>query len=144
MSSIIEVCNELVRVVRKVEGLEKVDGPRNSFNNYPFAVVFPGSGSWTKATHTSRNGPPTYGGEQSILIDCHVQRAQLDSALARIEHLPDAIPAAIMLDMLETKLGGTTQEVQEIKWLLTTLGWGSVETLGYRFTVTVKLQKDVE
>jgi hypothetical protein len=48
----------------------------------------------------------------------------------------DSIPDALMSDMIDTQWQNTIDTFDAINWTFGTLGWGAVETIGFRFVIS--------
>ena len=130
------VIDEVQAICRTVSGIKGAPSyAPEQINLYPFAVAYPGDGEVEfgalgemKALH-------------NVIVEVHVARKDLPVDLQRVSGFVDSIPAALMDD---PTLGGSCDTFQSIRYRFSQLGWGGVETIGYRFTVVnVKVRTEL-
>jgi len=104
--------------------------PPESANQFPFAVSYPRTGraefasaGWANYFHT-------------LFCEIHISRQLLPQAIATALPYAELLPSAIMAD---PTLGGTVNEVREVRYTFGRLEWGGVDTIGFRFEIDVKL-----
>ena len=109
--------------------------PPESLNVYPFCVAYAGSGSWEYGPMGDKKGI------QNIVLELHVARKDLARDIAAAMAYCESIPNAIMAD---PTLGGTVNTISgPIVYTFGALSWAGTDTLGFRWTIPVKLQSAI-
>jgi hypothetical protein len=136
MSSIQDAIDAINVLLRAVSGIRVVpDDPPDSMNIYPFAVVYPGSGTWDQGVPGERLGLC------SLIVELHVARRDLPTAVQHALTFADTVPDALMAD---PTLTGSVSTYGVIEWTFGPLAWGDTPTIGWRYTLTnVKIREDI-
>ena len=71
-------------------------------------------------------------GLRSIIIEIHVSRLDLPRDLQEVMGFADSVPLALLAD---PTLGGTCSTFEQIDYDFGPLGYGSMETIGFRFVI---------
>jgi hypothetical protein len=130
-----QILQAIVSVVRSVSGINGVpDYPPDQIPEraFPFAVVYPGNG-----THAfGVPGEKLYLGE--FVIEVHVARKNLPAAVQGVIDYGDAVPAALMDDIVNGNILRTAglDTFGSVQQTFGELDWGDMQTLGYRFILT--------
>jgi len=131
MADLSAVIAQVATTLAGVSGIRKAPvNPEEQMNVFPFAVVYPLEGVSTFGTPGERLAL------DSIVIEVHVARKDLPRDVATSLPFADSVPAALMSDMTATQWAGTIDTYEAINWTFTALGWGGIETLGFRFTIS--------
>ena len=69
---------------------------------------------------------------RSIVIEIHVSRLDLPRDLQEVMGYADSVPSALLAD---PTLGGTCSTFESIDYDFGPLGYGSMETIGFRFII---------
>jgi len=102
--------------------------PLESFNEFPFAITFQGPSRY--------EGGPVKQQFITLITEIHVSRANLPVNIAKVAGYGDTFPAAIWAD---PTLAGTVTCVNAVRCAgLAPLGYGDMETIGFRFEIDVK------
>jgi len=134
--SLQNVIDNVQAACRKIKGIKGAPSyAPEQINLYPFVVAYPGEGEIEfgavgemKALH-------------NVVVEVHVARKDLPTDLRRVSGFVDSIPAALMDD---PTLGGSCDTFQTIRYRFSQLGWGGMDTIGYRFTVAgVKIRTNL-
>lgn len=126
--------NAIAEIQSIVGALHGVRGaptePPEQMSVFPFVVCYPRRGRWQQYT------PETKRGTHEIAIEVHLPRGQeLARAVAAAMGYADSVPNALMRAMR----GGALQHIQafgDIEYTFGPLGWGGLETIGWRFVMT--------
>jgi len=129
MATLQSAIDEIQTEVRALSGIRSApDEPPDQMGAYPFAVAYAGKGVWSSQT------PETKVGLHDIVIELHVARKDLARDVTSAMSYSDSIPNAIMLALKD----GTFSAIEtfaDIAYEFVGMGWGGVDTLGFRFTV---------
>jgi len=131
-----KACKEIVDEIQTISSIRSApEDPPDKPALFPFVVTYPESGTY-------RQGPArVMTGLHNILIELHVARKDLPRDYATIMNLIDVIPYELNL-LLNDGGFSTIQTWDNIEYVLGTLMWNGVETLGVRYTMTeVKIHK---
>lgn len=98
---------------------------------FPFAVVYP-------ATGNAQGGP--MGGifrdaTHNIIAEIHTARKYLPKDIVAIQGFYDLFIDALKAD---PTLTGAVKLITALDYQFGALGWGGVDTIGWRFTITVR------
>lgn len=131
MATLETVLAEAMEVVAAVTGIRSAPSlPTDNFNALPFAVGYPKAG-------ISSFGVP---GERlcldSIVIELHVARTDLAGSMDVAFPYADSIPNALHKAYKDDQWDGSIDTFEDVQWEFGNLGWGSLNTIGFRFTVT--------
>lgn len=115
--------------VGAVEGIRLAPAyPPEQANVYPFAVCYPGSGSWTrmsgwkKAMHT-------------VNLEIHWPRKDLYRDVERAVEYAETIPNDLLSD---PTLGGNCETITDMSYSFGAMTYGGVDTIGWRYSITYK------
>lgn len=132
-----EIANAVAALQALVGSIPGIRGapstPPDQINAFPFAVAYPASGDW------QRTRPGTREGTQKIICEVHFSRVNL------AEDVREALPYG---DLVAEKLlnhltlSGTVFDVERVDWTFGPMRWGAVDTIGWRFTVSVRMMAD--
>lgn len=103
----------------------------------PAVVVFPLNGSWDLGAASPPSGSAARNGHHTIAVDLHIQRSDLALNIATALPYADSIPQRLVLGFRADRFDGTVQNMPEIRYELTELNWGGMQTLAWRFSVDV-------
>ena len=131
MATLAQVIERVATVLASVPGIRRAPiNPEEQMNVFPFGVVYPLDGE-------SQFGTP---GERleldSIAVELHVARKDLPRDVQGALPFVDSIPDALMSDMISTQWANTIDTFESISWTFGPLGWGGMDTLGFRFTIS--------
>lgn len=138
-----DVIAELIAIVSEVPGIAGAGEPKDAQNEYPFIVVYPGSGTWNWGTADGGRGRPGIYGPQVINLDIHVMRNNLEDNIEELKPFTDEVTLRLFAAFHEDRFNHTVHRLVAVRWNLTSLGWGSDETIGYRCMVDTVLQQEV-
>jgi hypothetical protein len=93
---------------------------------YPFAVTYASGGVWEFGPAGDKKGL------HSVTVELHVARKELPRDVAKAMPFGDTIPNALMRD---PTLGGTASTFGRIRYSFGPLGWGGMDTIGFRFVL---------
>ena len=118
-------------IVSAIPGIHAApDYPPETMNDFPFAVAYPGDGNHTVGTLVNNTGERKFLGQ--IVLEVHVSRADLPSAVQASIGFGDSIPNALLKN---PTLNGTISTFESITQTFGELDWDSAQTLGYRFII---------
>lgn len=131
--SLQDAITQLQTIIGELDGIRQAPTTApDKITQFPFAVAYPGGGSfdlrssgWYKGLHT-------------IILEVHIARKDLPRDIATAMPFIELIPAA--LDANPTLNGAVDTIVSPITYQFQELGWeGDVLTLGFRFNIQVKI-----
>lgn len=134
MATIDDALLEIVREIRNVRDLRRVpEEPPENNDQFPFAVVYPASGSFNKESAGWMIGL------HNINIELHVARKDLPRDYTQLVTLYDRIPYQLESGLENSRFTAITTW-RNITYTFGALNWGGVDTLGVVYTMTdVKL-----
>jgi hypothetical protein len=122
-----DIIDTIQSAVAAVEGIRYApDAPPESVSVFPFVTTYPASGGWA---------PETFDGgksEHQVVCELHIARKDLPRNISEALGYADTIPAVIW-----ALFGGDTS-VTATRYDFTAMEWGGVETIGFRWTVSVE------
>ena len=131
--SIDDACKEIQNIVSAVSGIEFApDYPPDQVNRFPAAIVFAGSGTVTK------EGAGAIRGLHQITLELHYQAKNRARAVAALNPLARLIYRALMDDD-NFSLNSTVDTINSIDYEFGPLGYDSTDTIGYTFSIDVKI-----
>ena len=130
----------VVDIVGAISGIQEApDYPPENISVFPFAVAYPGDGEHIVGTLVNSTGERKFLGQ--IVVEVHVARADLPSAVQSSIGFGDSVPNALLKN---PTLNGTVSTFQSITQTFGELDWDEVKTLGYRFIINgVKIQTTI-
>lgn len=136
MATLQDAVGGLMTLVDAVSGIrEAPDYAPESIKTFPFAVGYAKSGTFEFGVAGEMKGL------HDIVVEVHVARKNLRSALKTAMGFSDSVPAAVMAD---PTLGGNVDTFEEITYEFGALDYGGAQTIGFRFTVkNVKIRTDL-
>lgn len=139
------VTARLVAELRAVPGLEGLtEEPREQLNRNPMLVAYPGTGDWQLGTASGgASGRPMRWCRPLLYVEVHVVRKDLPRDFRKLLPFGDSVPAAIYAAYARDRLGGTVVLLHRVSFTFGALGWGEVETIGWRFTVEVSIEEEI-
>lgn len=103
-------------VVGAISGIQAApDTPTESINQFPFAVCYPATGTWSPVSAGWMKGLHT------IVLEVHISRADLSTGVAQA--LPYLLKVANAL-LEDTTFSGTVQTFKELRYTFGRLVWG--------------------
>lgn len=122
---------QVVSIVGGIAGIrEAPQYPPENIGDFPFAVAYPGDGEHTVGTLVNSTGERKFLGQ--IIVEVHVSRADLPSAVQASIGFGDSVPNALLKN---PTLNGTVSTFQSITQTFGELDWDAMKTLGYRFII---------
>ncbi len=108
--------------------------PPESADAYPFAIAYPESGVFQRMTDWDK-------GLHTIVVEIHVNPANLPTAVAAALPYIEAYPALLLAD---PTLAGAVQTIQAseeapLTYKFGRMSYAGVDTIGVQFKVTVKI-----
>jgi hypothetical protein len=117
------------------------DEAPESINVFPFVVCYPSSGEWRSDIPGAKIGLHT------ITVELHVARKDLPRDIQKAMAYSESIPNALLKAVATTagdRFAGTIATFDRITYTFGPLGWGGMETFGFRFQISgVKMQSDI-
>ncbi len=138
MATLQSAIDEIQAQIRTLSGIRAApDEPPDQISAYPFVVAYASSGEWRFQT------PETKVGLHDIVVELHVARKDLPRDVQNAMSYSDSIPNAIMLALKDGTFSAI-ETFERITYEFVSLGWGGVDTIGFRFTVVgVKLSSTI-
>lgn len=131
MTTVLGAVQAIQDVAITVTGIKQApDYPPEQINEFPFALCYPGSGSFGDGPAGSRLGLHT------IILEIHTARGQLPYAVAAVIGYGDAVTAALLSDRTLARAVDCING--PITYTFGPLGWGGQDTIGWRFSIPVK------
>jgi hypothetical protein len=140
MASLETVIAQVQTYVATLTGIRKAPSqPPEQMNAFPFAISYPSSGTWRMAPAGSKTGL------HNIAIEIHVMRKDLPRDFDKAMDYSDILPNLLFLKLKDdNKWNFTIDTFGAISYTFGPLGYGGVDTLGFRFIVEeVKVQSNV-
>lgn len=136
MGTQLAVIQAIQDTVITVTGIrEAPDYPPEQVSDFPFAVAFPAEGDHNFGVVGER----MFLGD--IVLEIHVSRVDLPTAVENSIGFGDTIPDALMAD---PTLNGTCDTFEKIHQSFGALNWGEIQTIGYRFTIrNIKIRTNI-
>lgn len=136
--ALLDAVNEIIAEIQTISGIRRVpEQPPENNDQFPFAIVYPGTGSYHQAPAVVMTGL------HNVTIELHVSRKDLPRDYSTVMNLIDKIPEELM------KLhnaGGFSDLATfgDIEYSFGSMIWAGVDTLGVRYTMTdVKVQTNL-
>lgn len=118
-------------IVSAIPGIHAApDYPPEQINDFPFSIAYPGDGEHVVGTLFNNTGERKFLGQ--IILEVHVSRADLPSAVQASIGFGDSIPNALLKN---PTLNGTVSTFASITQTFGELDWDITKTLGYRFII---------
>ena len=136
MASIRDAVAQIQENVDAVSGMRAAPtDPPESIRYFPFAVSYLEGGTWEVGPAGIKTGLHT------IVCEVHVARKNdLAREVKKAMDYSDNIPNDLLDDIT---LGGTVETIVEMRYDFGPMGWGGVDTVGFRFYITVKMQSAI-
>lgn len=129
---------EIVDELQTISGIRRVpDAPPENNEQFPFAVVYPLTGTYQQEmTHFLK-------GLHSINIELHVARKDLPRDYAQVMELIDTIPYELTKKLKDGEYSNLAT-LGVIEYVFGPLEWAGVPTLGVTYTINnVKIETAV-
>jgi hypothetical protein len=129
---------EIVDELQTISDIRRVpDEPPENNDQFPFAVVYPTSGSYAQLMTVEMRAL------HNVNIELHVSRKDLPRDFALVMKLIDTIP----LELMKLHKDGGFSNLDtfgDIAYIFGPLNWAGVDTLGVTYTITdLKIKTDV-
>jgi hypothetical protein len=95
---------------------------------FPFAVCFPGSGTFEQETRGCMEG------DHTIILEIHGARKNLRSDYLTIAPYGDTVAEKLLAD---EDLSGTVDVLQRMRYTFGPMEWNGLPTIGWRFEIDV-------
>ena len=95
-------------------------------SEFPFSVAYAGDGSWEFGAGGGMKGL------LSVVIEIHVARLDLPTDLSLVMGFADLVPAKLLAT---PTISGTCSTFEKIDYSFSPMGYGAVETIGFRFVI---------
>lgn len=134
--SVQQIVSKVQSYISGLSGMRSAPAsPPDQAKMFPFSLVYPGEGEWTmepvgwkKALH-------------SIVIEIHVQRRDLPRDFESVVGFCESVPNVLFKELVADKWDATVDTIGPITYIFGVLGYGGIDTIGFKFTVTgVKAQ----
>jgi len=124
LQSVINAIQDACLAVSGIKGAP--DYAPEAINVFPFVTTYPGEGTLQFGTVDEMKAL------HDVIVEVHVARKDLPFDIQAVSGYVDSIPAALLSD---PTLAGTCDTFQSIRYQFSVLGWGTQQTIGYRFRV---------
>ncbi len=120
-------------LVKTISGIREAPAyPPEQLELFPYAVAYSGGGVWEFGPAGDKKGL------HNIVVELHIQRKALARDVSAAMAYSDSIPNILMKN---PTLSGTVNTFQSISYTFGPLGYGGIETIGFKFTISnVKMQ----
>ena len=127
--------DQLQAIARGLAGIKSApDDPPEQASAFPFAVTYPSSGDWDG----SSSGEILTRESHALTCEIHLGRsASLPSAIAQAIPYHDLFLAAIRAD---SNLNDEVEVIETGGYTFGPMQWANIDTIGYRFTVNVRIE----
>ncbi|MHC4334128.1 MAG: hypothetical protein ACYSUV_10315 [Planctomycetota bacterium] len=134
-----EAVAEIVDELQTISGIRRVpDAPPENNDQFPFAVVYPLTGTFQQEMTQFMKGL------HNINIELHVARKDLPRDYALVMNLFDTIPYEIFKKQKDGDFSNLSTIGGPIEYTFGPLSWAGVETLGVTYTISgVKVETAV-
>ncbi len=123
--------NHIATMLTALPGMKSAPAlPPESTGMFPFGVVYEARATTNTLAYGSADDLVT------LFAEIHVSRTLLGSAIATAMAFRDPFLKALIAD---PTLGGSVSTINEIRRVFGRLASGSVETIGYRFEIDIKV-----
>ena len=129
--SLSDAIKQVQIIVAGVSGVKQAPQyPPEKMSEFPFAIAFPGSGTFTPdASGTKR-------GLHRITLEIHTARKNMAQDVAAIIDYGESISSALLNNL---RLNSTVDTINQIAYEFGPLGYDSVLTIGFTFSIDVKI-----
>jgi len=131
-----QIVSKVQSYIGAISGMRSAPAsPPDQPKMYPFSLVYPGEGEWSMEPISWKKGL------HSIVIEIHVQRRDLPRDFESVVGFCESIPNALFRELVADKWDGTVDTIGTISYVFGVLGYGGMDTIGFKFTVNgVKAQ----
>jgi hypothetical protein len=117
-------------IVGAISGIKRAPHyPPDKMSEFPFAIAFPGVGVFTPDAGAKR-------GLHQITLEIHTARKNMAQDVANIINYAESVSDALLAN---PRLNSTVDTINQISYQFGPLGYDSVLTIGYTFTIDVKI-----
>ena len=130
-----DACKEIQNIVSAIVGIQTApDYPPDVVNQFPAALCFAGSGTVTKES------AGVIRGLHQITLELHYQAKNRARAVEVLNPLARLIYRALFDDD-NYSFNSTVDTINQIDYEFGPLGYDSVDTIGYTFSIDVKIRE---
>ena len=137
LQSCIEAIADIVGVLSGVK--QAPDYPPEKASAFPFVAVMPWSGELEFGAVSDTGGIKR--GLHDIAVEVHINRKMLPLDVQKAMLYSDSVPNALMANKT---LSGTCSCFERITYEMGDMGWGNIQTLGFRFIIrNIKIESNI-
>jgi hypothetical protein len=142
MATLQQVIDEIQADLRTISGIRAApDEAPEQINLFPFVVAYPGAGRWYSDVPGSKILLA------SVIVELHVARKDLSRDIVAAMTYAESVPNKLLYAVAHTsgdRFNNTVSTLGEINYTFGPLGWGGMDTFGFRWTITgIKLQSNI-
>ena len=133
--TLVDAITEIQRLVATVDGIRVTPTyPPDQMNQFPFAICYPDSAAITK------EGAGAIRGLHTIALEIHIPNKDKARNIATLIPIGAAVYRLLFQDTNAT-LASTVDTIIAINYDFGPLGYESVDTIGWRFGIDIKLRE---
>jgi hypothetical protein len=126
-----DAIEQVQAIVGAISGIKRAPHyPPDKMSEFPFAIAFPASGTFTADAGGVKRGL------HRITLEIHTQRKNLARDVAAVIDYGESVSSALLNNL---RLNNTVDTINQIAYEFGPLGYDTVVTLGYTFTIDVKI-----
>lgn len=140
--SLPDALEQLQKIVGGISGIRSApDSPPERASAFPFVICFPSTGTYrTDSAYTSTD--TAIHGEHTLICQLHVARRDLPRAFDKALPYAELIKN-VLFKQANIRFSGTIDTIiEEITYTFGGLEYAGVETLGYSFSIPIKIRND--
>ena len=130
-----DACKEIQTLVGAVTGIRAAPSyPPGKVSTFPVSLCFPGAGTITKEAGGAIRGL------HQITLELHMDSQNKARAVEKLNPLARLVYRTL-LEGENFQLNGTVDTINEISYEFGPLGYDATDTIGYTFTIDVKIRE---
>ncbi len=129
--SLSDAIKQVQVIVSGISGIKKAPQyPPEKMSEYPFAIAFPGNGTFTPDASGTKRGLHT------ITLEVHTARKNMAQDIAAVIDYGESVSSALLNNL---RLNSTVDTINGVGYQFGPLGYDTVPTIGYTFSIDVKI-----
>lgn len=130
-----DAITQIQTIVGAISGIKQAPiYPPEKMSEFPFAIAFPGAGTITTESAGTKRGL------HQISLEIHTARKNMAQDVETVIGYGETVANAILGNLT---LNGSVDTVNGISYEFGPLGYDTTPTLGYKFTIDVKIRNTI-